>query len=324
MDHKDRTLALSVIGVLLLLVGVPVAFLGPVEMYCFYLFSEGGRFHYEGFGFGSFMFGNIASQIIGYYLIALLLVPLGYGHLKTRRWARTLSLTLLWAWLVVGAPLTIVLFFVLAASKDLSLAAGVIAIVVLTLSYLVVPAVLIRFYQSRDVRLTFETKDPGSYWIEKLPMPVLVLGSMDLFYIIMLHIPILFNGVFPLFGRFLSGIQGIILLDLSIACLVCLAWGTIRRRTWAWWGSLVYFALMTLSSSLTLFKSSYSDILSVMQFPPTEIEFLGGLPVQGYHFAVLIGVPLVITLGVIILAKWHFKEGKQDDKVTRRHGDCSG
>ena len=39
-------------------------------MYCFYLFSEGGRFHYEGFGFGSFMFGNIASQIVGYYLIA--------------------------------------------------------------------------------------------------------------------------------------------------------------------------------------------------------------------------------------------------------------
>ena len=308
MDHKDRTLALSAVGVLLLLVGVPVAFLGPVEMYCFYLFSEGGRFHYEGFGFGSFMFGNIASQIIGYYLIALLLLPLGYGHLKTRRWAMTLSLTLLWAWLVVGAPLTIVLFFVLAASKDLSLAAGVIAIVVLTLSYLVVPAVLIRFYQSRDVRLTFETKDPGSYWIEKLPVPILVLGSLDLFYIIMLHIPILFNGVFPLFGRFLSGIQGIILLDLSIACLVCLAWGTIRRRTWAWWGSLVYFALMTLSSSLTLFKSSYSDILSVMRFPPTEIEFLGGLPVQGYHFAVLIGVPLVITLGVIILAKRHFNQ----------------
>ena len=95
-DYRDRSLILAVIGVLLLFVGIGAAFLGPAEMYCFYLFSEGGRFHYGGFGFGSFMFGNIAGQIVGYYLIAALFIPLGYGHLKVRRWARTLSLTLLW------------------------------------------------------------------------------------------------------------------------------------------------------------------------------------------------------------------------------------
>jgi len=108
--YKDRSLVLALIGGFLLLVGLVAAFFGPIEMYCFYLFSEGGRFHYEGFGFGSFMFGNIACQIIGYYFIAALCIPLGYGHLKARRWARTLSLTLLECWLVVGAPLTVVFF----------------------------------------------------------------------------------------------------------------------------------------------------------------------------------------------------------------------
>ena len=142
MDHKDRTLLLAGIGVLLLLAGIPIALLGPLEMYCFYLFSEGGRFHYPGFGFGSFMFGNIASQIAGDYLIAIVLIPLGYGHLKTRRWARTLSLALLWVWLIVGAPLTIVIFFVLSASKDISLGTAIAAMVVLALSYLVLPGVL--------------------------------------------------------------------------------------------------------------------------------------------------------------------------------------
>src|SRR5512137_3172380 len=83
-------IAITAIGVLSLLGGTAVGALGPLEMYCFYLFSEGGRFHYEGFGFGSFMFGNIASQIVGYYLIAAMLIPLGYGHLKVRRWARVL------------------------------------------------------------------------------------------------------------------------------------------------------------------------------------------------------------------------------------------
>ena len=101
MNHKDRSLILALIGAPLLLIGTAAALLGPAEMYCFYLFSDGGRFHYGGFGFGSFMFGNIAAQIVGYYLIAIVLIPLGYGHLRARRWTRPLSLALLWSWLAI-------------------------------------------------------------------------------------------------------------------------------------------------------------------------------------------------------------------------------
>lgn len=35
------------------LISVGAAILGPVEMYCFYLFGNNGLFHYDGFGFGS-------------------------------------------------------------------------------------------------------------------------------------------------------------------------------------------------------------------------------------------------------------------------------
>ena len=309
LDYTDRTRLIAVIGVLLLLVGIAVGFLGPLEMYCFYLFSEGGRFHYEGFGLGSFMFGNIASQIVGYYLIAALFIPLGYGHLKMRRWARTLSLTLLWSWLVVGAPLIVVVFFILAGSKDLSLPVALIALVFLVLSYLVFPELLIRFYRGRNVRRTFETKDATPCWVKDLPMPIPVLSSLYLFYIVVLHILILFNGIFPAWGVFLFGLQGILLLDISIGCLMCLIWGTLRLRLWAWWGAVILLGLFTFSTILTFFRSSYSTILSGLAFPPREMEFLGGLPVQGYHFAVLAGIPLLITLGVAILSKRHFRPG---------------
>jgi hypothetical protein len=107
LDYRDSSPILIAIGVLAFLVGLGAAFLGPVEMYCFYLFGEGGRFHYPGFGFGSFMFGNIATQIAGYYLIAALFLPLGYGHIARRRWARPLALALLWFWLILGIPLGI-------------------------------------------------------------------------------------------------------------------------------------------------------------------------------------------------------------------------
>jgi MFS family permease len=310
-DYKDRTRVIAVIGVVLLLVGIAVGFLGPLEMYCFYLFAEGGRFHYEGFGFGSFMFGNIASQIVGYYLIAAALIPLGYGHLKMRRWARTLALTLLWSWLVVGAPLIVVVFFILVGSKDLSVPAALIALVFLGLSYLVFPALLIRFYRGRNVKRTFETHDGKSYWIEALPMPILVLSSLYLFYTVVLHLLILFNGMFPVFGAFAFGLQGILLLDISIACLICLVWGTLRRRMWAWWGGVIFFSSFTFSTLLTFFRASYSTILSGLAFPPREIEFLGGLPVQGYHFAVLAGIPLLITWGAAIFSRRHFGTGQR-------------
>jgi hypothetical protein len=84
-NYKKQTRVFTIIGVLLLLSGIAIGFLGPLEMYCFYLFSEGGRFNYEGFGFGSLMFANIASQIIGYYLIAIIFILLGFGQLKVRR-----------------------------------------------------------------------------------------------------------------------------------------------------------------------------------------------------------------------------------------------
>jgi len=318
VDHRDQRPVLAVFGILLLVLGMAAAFLGPVEMYCFYLFSEGGRFHYEGFRFGSFMFGNIASQIIGYYVIAAICIPLGYGYLKVRRWARTLSLTLLWFWLVVGAPLAVVFFFVLITAKDLSLVAVLIVAVLLCLSYFLFPGLLIRFYRGRNVRLTFENRDPRSYWTEKVPIPVLVPCALYLFYAIALHVPIFFNGIFPLFGTFLSGLQGILLLDISILALILMTWGTVRLKTWAWWGALVYFGLLTVSSVLTLLRSSYAEILAVMDFPPREIEFLGGVPIQGTHMAVFFGIPLLLTVAAIVGSKRCFTAGGS----TRRSTEC--
>jgi hypothetical protein len=318
LNYKDRSRILVGIGLLMLLVGIVAAFMGPVEMYCFYLFSQGGRLHYEGFGFGSFMFGNIACQIIGYYVIAAVFIPLGYGHMRMHRWARTVSLTLLWFWLVVGLPLTIVFLLVLITAKELTLFAVLITVVFLLSSYSVIPGLLIRFYQSQDVRLTFAASDAKSYGIEGLPLPILVLCALFLFYTIALHIPIFFNGIFPLFGLLLFNLEGFFLIDVSITCLVLLLWGTARQKTWAWWGSVAYFSLLTSSLILTFPRSSLSDILSGMRFAPIEMEALQGVPLEGSHLAVFFGLPLVVTLGLVLFSKRHFTSGEAKDeaKVT--------
>ncbi len=310
MPHKDRSRILVIIGMLVLLVGLANAVLGPVEIYCFYLFSRGGPFHYEGFGFGSFMFGYIAAQIVGYYLLAALLIPLGYGHLRLRRWARTLSLTLLYAWLVLGVPFLFVFLFVLLTAKDLAPATALVALFLVGLSYLVVPAWLIRFYQGQNVRLTLESRDPDPSWLERRPLPILVLCVLFLFYIIVWHILILFRGIFPLYGSWLVNLEGIVAITVAILSLLWLTWGLFRLRTWAWWGSLVYLSWMATAWLLTLSMSSYAHILSLLDFPPTEMQALRGLPFQGVHFALLVGIPLILTLGVLVRSKRHFDQAR--------------
>jgi hypothetical protein len=296
-----------IFGALILLGGIAVGLLGPLEMYCFYLFSEGGRFYYEGFRFGSFMFGNIASQIIGYYLIAAMLIPLGYGHLKVRRWARVLFLTLLRFWLAIGAPLIVLVFFILLGSKDLPLPTALAALILLVLSYFVFPWLFIRLYQGKNVVRTFETKDPNPGWLEDLPIPVLTLSVLYLFYVVILHILILFNGIFPLFGVFLFDLYGIISITVSIACMMIILWGTLQRRLWAWWASVIWLGLFTISTVITFSRYSYSALLSGLAFPPREIDFLDGIPAQGYHFAILAGIPLLITWVIALLSKRHFR-----------------
>ncbi|MGD2177825.1 MAG: hypothetical protein PVG71_08385 [Anaerolineae bacterium] len=307
VKHRDRTLILVLIGGLLMLVGGLAAVAGPVEMYCFTLFSEGGRFHYEGFGFGSFMFGNIACQIIGYYLIAMVLIPLGYGHVRLRRWVRPVALALLWSWTVVGMPLSLAFLFALLSAKPLSPVLALVVVSLVAVAYAAIPGVMIRFYGSTDVRMTFEDREAESCWIERLPIPVLVLGMLFAFYVVLLHVLILFNGVFPLFGHWANGLSGIALIDVAILCLVGLIWGVLGQRKWAWWGSLLYFGLMTVSLTVTLAISRWSDILTALGFPPFELEILRRVPLQGFHFAILAGVPLLLTMGAILRARQCFE-----------------
>ncbi|MGI6777072.1 MAG: hypothetical protein ACOX7R_03290 [Acetivibrionales bacterium] len=306
VNSKDRSLLIKTLGWILSLAGIGIAFLAPLEIYCFYLFSYGGRFYYEGFGFGSFMFANIASQVIGYYLIAFILLTLGYGHLKIRKWVVKLSVSLLYFWLIVGIPLIITASFILTGTKEISIPIALIILAVSILSYAVFPPLLIHFYKKRSIVYSFEKNDTKSCWIENLPISVLTISWFIIFYIIVLHILILFNGIFPVFGTFFYGLKGIVLLDITILCLSFLVWGLLRLKLWAWWGTVFALGILTISTITTFVNTSYSTILDNMKFPSKEILFLGNIPVQGYHFAIIAGIPLLVTWILTIMLKKHF------------------
>jgi len=172
------------------------ALLGPAEVHVFYWFEDGGRFHYGGAGFGSLMFANIAIQIAGYYVIAVLCIPLGYGHLKLRWWTPAIMTTLLIAWLIVGLPLSLTALMMLVTSKGVSLVSLPFVALGFILLYPVIPIMLLRFYRSPSAQRAFQTAEIPSNWLSETPQNVKVAVSLMVLLALVLHFPLLLDGFF--------------------------------------------------------------------------------------------------------------------------------
>jgi hypothetical protein len=307
------------LGIPISLIGIVAAVYAPLEFYPLYMFSEGGRFNYPGFGFGSFMFGNIAMQILGYYLVALIFIPLGYGHLRRRRWVRKVALALLWFWLIVGAPLALLFLMMLLSVKEYSLVISVLIVISTALSYFALPLIMIRFYRREDVRWTLENADPRANKLDQIPVRRLVLILLFGFYLVFLHIPLFFRGIFPFFGQIWLHLEGIFLVGVALWSLAILLFGVVKSKRWAWWGSLAYFLLLLINTILTYARVSYSEILEMLRFPDTEMDILRGIPLSSYHLMVAFSLPLFLTLIAIFVSRTAFFLPESNDAQS---ADC--
>lgn len=311
MEISDRveTVMIRLIGAVLLLIGALSALVGPAETHVFHMFREGGRFHYEGFGFGSLMFANIAIQIAGYYVIGALCIPLGYGHLKRRWWVRPAMTTLLVDWLIVGLPLSLMAVTILFTSKNISTTSLPFVALCFLLLYPVLPIALLRFYRSRAVGSVLRAADAPSGWLSDTPQSVRVAGSLLVLLVLVLHFPLLFGGFFPVFGQVATGFRGILLIDLSIAATAVLAWGVVWRCRWAWLCAIVFLVLLTISSTVTFLTTTPHEIVALMPFAPLEAEAVSGIPMRGYHLALFAGMIPLATLIAVAVSRRDFTGG---------------
>ena len=72
--------------------------------------------------------------------------------------------------------------------------------------------------------------------------------------------------------------------------------GNREDEKWAWWGNLIFLLLMMISATTAFLSVDPATILEDIKFPTFEMEILKNVPIQGYHLAVMIGLPLLITL----------------------------
>jgi hypothetical protein len=295
----------KVIGYLLLVIGSVLVLLSPLEIYCYYLFSEGGRFHYEGFRFGSFMFGNITCQIVSYFLVGSVFLCLGYGHIRRMSWARKLTIAVAYIWLIIGIPVIMLILFMLAASKNPSALLFYAAATVFALSYIFIPIIIIRHYGKARTIEIFAMSLKCS-WIDDLPVNIIITVLILLILIAMSFLLMFFNGIVPFFGTFKTGIMGLLLLNANNLFLGFLVLGTIHRSRLAWWFSIGYFCGLGISLAITFLGSTYELILVTLAFPQKEIDWLKGIPLRNYHFVILLLPPVLFALINDVISKKDF------------------
>jgi hypothetical protein len=261
--YQDRSAGLVVMGILeICLALLCLLFLSFMAIATFSLAaSPAGR--NAGLSSRSMLGGGLIYLFAGVFFAAL-----GIGTLRGRRWARTIGHVTSWMWLVFGLFCSAGMIFVLPRmTAGLSAAAGSSAspgigtfmtgciAFFMFLLYLVLPGILLLFYRGANVKATFEARDPGIPWTDRVPAPVLALTLM-LVFAGATTLLCLSYGVFPLFGTLLTGAPAFLGILVSAALSGVLAWGVYHRRPAYWWAVVAFFILGCVNGSLLLLQGS--------------------------------------------------------------------
>jgi len=272
--------------------------LAPVEIYSFYLFTEGGPFYFEGFHIGSFLHGLIVAQIFAFYAIGILFIIIGYGHIKLKSWTINLSIGTIWFWIIFGIPVMI-FFLPLLSMKEINTQYPVLLLsIAVIILIIVIPVVLLLFYHQNNVRKLFPENDDASEFSYMTAGSYLALIVYS-FYILLFHIMIFYHGLFPLFGKFLTGLGGIAVYGFLILLMILLIYGLIKRINISWVISVAFFGLLMLSATVTIINYDYNSIIELMELPKLEYDMFTKLPVKAFYL--LLPIVYILMTSLIIV-----------------------
>lgn len=299
-------LFMKILGIILLIIGLVGLFYGPLEIYCFYFFSSGGPFYYEGFQIGSFWFAYLTIQNAAYYIVAFLLIPIGIGTVRLENWAWKLSLNLLYIWIILGISIMSSFIFAIPEFlKNLNSTIFTVILLVIALFGIVIPTVLIKIYNNKKLKSVFKNRSEN--WIEKIPQSILLVCSLNIIFILILHASALFQYIFPLFGKFILHREAVIYVSSAVFILAVLTYGFYKKYFWAFYGLISYYGIMLISVIITFSKYSLQDIIELLNFPFYEQGYI--LPasnILNFNLTALFGSFLVLTLLSAMYSRKYF------------------
>jgi len=302
---RDRKTGLVVCGILEIIIGVLCALMALDLIVSAVLHNNSAR---------PINAGTIARA----GLPAVLFIWTGIGSIKTCRWARALSLVLSWLWLLVGVSSLILMLVFMPHMHDQMSPKGQMSEEIMVIArywipglmaviYVIVPAALLLFYGSRNVKTTCELRDPLVRWTDKCPLPVLAVSLMyGLGACLMLSRGLYWWAV-PFFGFVVSGMAGSVAAFINILLLGYVAWGTYKLKIMAWWCAILMTVAWALSTSITLSCVSLWDLYEKMNFPKQQLEIMTQYIMPHYSsIALLFRIWVVCIVGYLLYAKRYF------------------
>lgn len=299
LPFKDRRTSLKVIGVLMIVFGAISACFGGLTPLGMWMSSRAVLQMPPGGAAAASTRPVMHAQLVdyrtmamagGFYLVAAaLMIWIGVGSLRVRRWARPVMLVLSWSWLITGGVSFLHMILFGASMREMmsaSMPPGappppraveyVVATVMGTVSFLLLvllPAVLAWLYQRRGVRETVQYFDQRQAWTDRCPTPVLavatwlcVIGLGCAVYAI--------YAVLPVYGRFVTGAPAVAGTLALAALFAWLGYGIYRLRPAAWWAAALASVLWTGSMVWTFTRLGYHAFYRHAGYSPQQIDLM--------------------------------------------------
>jgi len=274
--YRNRSSGLVVFGVIEIAIGVLCALLVPLSLLGWWVSGS------------SMTLWSTVPVLVIYAIMAAGLIWLGIGSIRARRWACVLMLSISRIWLATGICSVVVTAFLLPGMlrgfpataglpPDVVLAVTAVVLAILSLFYVVLPAAFVLFYRSPDVVATCRQRDPERQFGDESPPRLLTLAALwGLGAVSVLVMPA-YDWIFPFFGRLLRGGAGVVpwLAVFGVCC--GLAWGSYRRRPWAWWGGVAATVAAAAATVLTSIRIGPEAVVSALPLAEDEMELLASI-----------------------------------------------
>jgi hypothetical protein len=321
-DYKDRSGGMVIFGVFTIILGVLSGSMAPLM-----LLGQVVNAHNPNAPASSL--AMLLPALLIYAGLAVVLIWLGIGSIKSRRWARALLLIFAWSWLIIGvigvAFMVVFIPKVLANASDTMpagqqplphaavVAVTVVTCVIMSVMFILIPAVWIFFYGSRHVKATCEAHDPVPRWTDACPLPVLAISLWLWFAVPMsLLMPVTYHGVAPFFGVFISWVAGGLFYLVLTVVWAWAGWRFYHRDARAWWVVLFAIILFSISNVLTYAHQDVWEMYRLMGYPEVQIEQMqkSGF-ISGNNMAWVTGCSMLPFLGYLLFVKKYLRGGSQ-------------
>jgi hypothetical protein len=233
---------------------------------------------------------SVVLNCASWAVAAGVLITLGLGAMRARRWAWALNLILSWLGLVAG---TIIVGSMWIATKPGGMGRFMLGPALLMPG---ITGLFLLFYRSNDVEQTCKHRDPVERWTDRQPLPVLAAVLLAAWGaacgLAWNHTP----HVAAFFGRYFTGLPASALLLLWLAADVYVAFALFKMKPSGWWVAVVAVSAQTLSMILTVRRTSPLDAMTMAGWPKEKIDLTQQVAITGIWTSIAFGIAHLLFL----------------------------